>query len=60
MTKKRTRREAVWTESVAVGSRDYVAQVGAALGGMDRGRRIRKVAVGWELREPQAPYNADS
>ena len=60
MTEKGRRREGVWSESVAVGSRDYVAQVGAALGGMVRGRRIRKVAEGWELREPQAPYNADS
>jgi putative transposase len=60
LTEKERRREAVWSESVAVGSRDYVAQVGAALGGMGCGRRIRKVAEGWELRESQAPYNADS
>ena len=60
LAEKKRRREAVWSESVAVGSRDYVAQVGAALGGMGCGRRIRKVAEGWELREAQAPYNADS
>ena len=52
--------EALWSESVAVGSRDYVALVGKALGGMARGRSIRKVAEGWELRETQAPYNANS
>jgi hypothetical protein len=37
-----------------------VAQVRAVMVGMIRGRRIRKVAEGWELREAQAPYNADS
>ena len=37
-------REALWSESVAVGSRDYVDQVGKALGGMARGRSIRNIA----------------
>ena len=60
LTRKVKRREALWSESVAVGNRDYVARVGKSLGGMARGRRIRKVAEGWELREAQTPYNANS
>jgi putative transposase len=60
LMEKGKHREALWSESVAVGSRDYVAQVGKALGGMARGRSIRKVAEGWELRETQVPYNANS
>ena len=40
LAEKERCREAIWSESAAVGSRDYVAQVGEALGGMVRGRRI--------------------
>jgi putative transposase len=51
-------REAGWTESVAVGREDFVRRIGQALGGMARGRRIRKTDDRWELRETEAPYKA--
>lgn len=51
-------REAGWTKSVAVGREDFVRRIGQALGGMARGRTIRKVDAGWQLREAEASYNA--
>jgi hypothetical protein len=59
LIEKGRQREAIWSESVAVGHRDYVARVCEALGAMACGRSIRKAAEGWERRESKAPYNAD-
>ena len=59
LMEKRNQREASWSESIAVGSQDYIARVGEALGGIARGRKIRRVAEGWELREAQTPYDVD-
>ena len=55
-----SQREASWSESIAVGSQDYIAKVGEALGGKASGRKVRKVSEGWELRETQVSYKADS
>jgi putative transposase len=51
-------REPGWTESVAVGQKDFVQRIGQALGGMARGRSIHKAVASWELREEEATYNA--
>jgi len=51
-------REAMWTESLAVGHEDFVTRIGQALKGMARGRKICKTIDGWELREAEVPYNA--
>ena len=59
LTEKGRQREACWSESIAVGSRDYIARVGEALGSMASGRKVRKVAEGWELRETLMSYKAD-
>jgi putative transposase len=49
-----TGRESRWSESVAVGREDFVQRIGEALGGMVRGRKVRQVDTGWELREAEA------
>ena len=53
-------REASWLESIAVGSQDYIARVGGALGSMANGRKVRKAAEGWKLRETLSSHIADS
>lgn len=40
-------REAGWSESVAVGQVDFVRQIEEAPGGMARGRKVRKVDIGY-------------
>ncbi len=49
-------REAKWTESVAVGSRNFVETVKAKLGIRAKGRRISGIDVS-SLREPQVSYS---
>jgi putative transposase len=52
-------REAMWTESLAVGHENFVASIDQALKGKARGRKIRKTVDDWELREGEMPYNAN-
>jgi putative transposase len=52
-------REPGWTESVAVGQKDFVRRIRQALGGMARGRSVQKAEAGWELREADAIYSAN-
>jgi putative transposase len=59
LIEKGRQREASWSESIAVGSQDYITGVGEALGSAASGRKVRKVAEGWELREAQMLYKAD-
>ena len=47
-------RESEWTESVAVGSADFVKTVKSKLGIRAKGRRISGVDAQSTLREPQA------
>ena len=49
-------REGKWTESVAVGSRDFVETIKAKLGIRAKGRRITGMAGRSCLSEPQASY----
>ena len=57
LIRKGKQREAGWSESIAVGSRNYIAGIGEALESRSSGRKVQKVAQGWALRETQAPYN---
>lgn len=50
-------REAKWTESVAVGSRDFVTTIKAKLGIRAKGRRIVGMDDESSLRESQSPYD---
>jgi len=47
-----------WTRSVAVGSNRFVQKIKESLGWKARGRRVREVFGGYELRERLEPYIA--
>ena len=50
-------RDAKWTESIAVGDSEFVRETKAKLGAMAIGRREMENNEGYELKEPQSPYN---
>jgi REP element-mobilizing transposase RayT len=50
-------RDAKWTESIAVGDKEFVMETKAKLGAKAIGRRGVKNIEGYELRERQSPYN---
>jgi putative transposase len=52
-------REGKWTESIAVGSKDFVESMKARLGIRAKGRRICGVKADSSLREPQNSYSDD-
>jgi len=39
-----------------VGSRGFVESVKSMLGGLARGRKVKKIGEGYQLREPSVPY----
>ena len=52
-------REASWTESIAVGSRQYVEGVKERLGVRGKDRQCMAADDHYQLREPTAPYNVE-
>jgi hypothetical protein len=46
-----------WTESIAVGDKEFVMETKAKLGAKAIGRRELENNEGYELKEPQSPYN---
>jgi putative transposase len=56
---ERTPRQAGWTESVAVGCKDFVKKVKELLGGRACGRRVHEVSKtgSYALKEPVPAYN---
>ena len=50
-------REAKWTQSIAVGDREFVMETKAKLGAKAIGRKAVKNIEGYELKELQSPYN---
>ena len=52
------KRDSRWSESVAVGSIQFAERIKNAMGAMARGRSIRGIKNGFELRESQSGYNA--
>ena len=52
-------REGKWTESIAVGSRNFVEIIKGELGINAKGRRISGTDEESGLREPQASYSND-
>ena len=52
-------RESKWTESVAVGSRDFVEDIKVKLGIRAKGRRVSGIGGESSLREPQVSYSDD-
>jgi putative transposase len=51
-------REECWTQSIATGSRTFVQTIKSQMAGFAFGRKLRKSAEGFELREPSPGYNA--
>ncbi len=49
-------RDAKWTESIAVGDKDFIMEAKAKLGAKARGRRALENDKDYELRESQSPY----
>ena len=39
-----------------VGSRGFVESVKSILGGLARGRKVKKIGEGYQLRKPSIPY----
>ena len=50
-------RDAKWTESIAVGDKEFVMETKAKLGAKAIGRRELENNEGYELKESQNPYN---
>ena len=51
------KRDAKWTESIAVGDKKFVMETRAKLGAKAIGRRELENNEGYELKERQSPYN---
>ncbi len=51
-------REDCWAQSIATGNRSFVEAVKRQMRSFAIGRRVRKKAEGFELRESQSPYKA--
>ena len=51
-------RDSKWTESIAVGDKEFVMQTKAKLEIRAIGRREAKNDEGYELKEAQSPYNS--
>ena len=49
--------DAKWTESIAVGDKEFVMETKAKPGAKAMGRRAMENNGGYELREPQSSYN---
>ena len=50
-------RDAKWTESIAVGDKEFVMETKAKLGAKAIGRSELEDNEGYELKGPQSPYN---
>ena len=52
-------RESKWTETITVGSKEFVEATAERLGIRGKGRQVPVKNGGYELREPAIPYNSD-
>jgi putative transposase len=53
---KKFQRESCWTESIAVGTQDFVRDVKKSLGYRAKGRKISKESDFYQLKEPKKSY----
>ena len=58
LKEEKSRRDAIWTETVAVGSRVFIEETQAQLGHKARGRRAEESDGQCVLKEDQIPYSA--
>jgi hypothetical protein len=56
---KNKSRESKWTESIAIGSEEFIEATQKKLGIKAKGRKIVESDKSYELREPSVPYGAD-
>ena len=54
---KKTERESRWTESIAIGNRDFVEKIQNQLGVKAKGRKIIEKNGSYSLKEEHSPYN---
>jgi putative transposase len=52
-------RESKWSQSIAVGSKNFVENIKLKLGIRAKGRKVGESEESYHLREAQAPYNSD-
>ena len=52
------KRDSRWSESIAVGSSQFTKRIKTAMGAMAKGRTIRGIQDGFELRKSLSGYNA--
>ena len=57
LSAERNNRDEKWTKSIAVGSKGFVGEVKSILGGLAKGRNIKKTESTYQLREPSSSYN---
>ncbi len=50
-------RNAIWTESLAVGNKNFTENIKQKFGTLARGRRIKAVSETYTVSESQTPYN---
>lgn len=50
------KKEPAWTESIAVGDKEYTKKIQSLLGVKAKGRKEIESEIGFELREDQAAY----
>ena len=58
LIKDASKRNGLWSESVAMGSEPFIEDIQQQLGWRARGRSIHPNDGGTVLKEPQNPYNA--
>ena len=53
------RRDSMWTESIAIGTNEFVSKIYAEFGPLAKGRKIipREKCVSFQIREEIEPYN---
>ena len=52
-------RESKWSQSIAVGSKNFVEGIKEKLGIRAKGRKVGELGGSYHLREAQVPYNSD-
>lgn len=58
LDKERLKREERWTQSIATGSRSFIERIKDQMKSLATGRKVRKEADRFELRESQLAYNS--
>ena len=56
LEKESLKRQGQWSESVAVGGKEFIKGIKAKLGGRASGRQVRETSEEFELREESCPY----